>query len=172
MRKRDLERRQKRVSSKFAEHLSHEANPLNLVIRGHLYAEGELTALLEAKVKPIVLETLRPSFEEKLKLALVLELIPGEWAKPIRQLNYLRNRAAHKLFDDINPLDQDELFKTCAEAGLFNDTAVESPTQPNDSVPFPKLFSICIRTIVIHLGFRLEEVVTRTSVRYSLWWFD
>jgi hypothetical protein len=73
-------------------------SPLQMLLRGHLYVEAEMVALLAHGVKkPDILRLDRMQFERKIKLAVALGLLDEYWMPALLQLNKERNKLAHHL---------------------------------------------------------------------------
>lgn len=71
---------------------------VEVLLRGHLWVEQFLMALIEAEVaNPAPLSMDRMTFANKLNLAEALGLLSSGDAKTIRILNKMRNRLAHDL---------------------------------------------------------------------------
>lgn len=137
---------------KWEGHLVKETDPLNLVIRGHLYVEAELNALLRLKVDDTILTTLKPSFDERLKLAVNLGLLPERLEAPTRYLNSIRNKVAHKLYEDVTVDDAKELFRLCDEAHIFLARSAEQLM----ARPLPHLLRACITGLILHYSTELR----------------
>ena len=83
---------------RFLETLQHDVG-LVVVLRGHLYVEAAIEALMLAKVpgcEPF-LDALHFGFARKLEVATVLGVVTPECAKGVWALNKIRNDFAHDL---------------------------------------------------------------------------
>lgn len=82
----------------FPKELEYKNDKLYIILRGHLYIENELDALLEGFLpNPDVLELHRESFRRKIFLALALNLIEQNHFAALRDFNEFRNKYAHRL---------------------------------------------------------------------------
>lgn len=103
------------VAQRFGKHLdTHE--PLELLIRGHLWIEISLYMLLERYMPRVeVLKSMRLSFTTLLSICDALAAIPTDLVPPIKHLNKLRNRVAHNLDAVLGEQDQQELIDKCGD---------------------------------------------------------
>lgn len=80
-------------------------NPLQIILRGHLYIEHEIVSLLRLELKDpdFILKGLM--FENKLKLAVALGIMPKESFSVYKRLNEIRNKYAHQLEYELTEQD-------------------------------------------------------------------
>ena len=71
--------------------------PLQVILRGHLWVEAEIVALLSAAMLHPAHFDDRMSFSTRVKLAAALGLLPQSWIPALHQLNAQRNKLAHRL---------------------------------------------------------------------------
>lgn len=88
-------------------------NPIQVILKGHLYIEHELRELLEKNLKnPYVLEWHKLSFSQIAKLVFSLGLLPMELFKTIMEINKIRNRYSHNLDFKFELQEYNNLEKT------------------------------------------------------------
>jgi hypothetical protein len=100
------------------EYLRHiNANaPLEVVLRGHLWLERELAAIVRlAVVEPNYLNVDRMSFSLKLSLCAAQMALPPGCYEPVRELNKLRNRVAHDAAYEVGEDDEQRLLNSMPE---------------------------------------------------------
>jgi hypothetical protein len=89
---------------------------IGAVIRAHLYAESTLNQLIEECLfRPKAMNVVELAFRIKVPLAAVLGIIPEDFQPPLKQLNALRNKLAHRLDAEISNSDLDRLFHSFAK---------------------------------------------------------
>ncbi len=87
------------------------ADPLRVVLDGHLYIEAALTALIEAVMPfPDDLPVAKESFDRKVRLALALGILHLSEAGAYRAPNDLRKDMAHGLPPHVTVGQVDELI--------------------------------------------------------------
>jgi len=102
------------VKERFRGHLESD-EPLEVLIRGHLWVEASLSGLLSRRlVKPEAIDDARFTFMHRLALCDALGLVPSDLLPVIRRLNKLRNRVAHNLDAAVSETDQRELIALCS----------------------------------------------------------
>ena len=101
--------------ARFLEDIAGE-DALAVVIRAHLYVESTLNQLIaEALFRPKAMDVVRLSWRFKVPLAAAIGVIPEDFQPPLRQLNDLRNKLAHRLDAAITDADVDRLFQSFAQ---------------------------------------------------------
>lgn len=99
-------------ADRFIDHINAD-DPLQIVIRGHLYVEAELITLISEALKDSeALDLSRLGFPTKIDLAVALGLLSRDEKAPYIYLNKLRNSLAHNLNSDIGEKEEQELFNT------------------------------------------------------------
>lgn len=102
-------------AARLLEHINSD-EPLQIVIRGHLWLESKLIKYLADAVKnPQFLDNSRLSFSQRLNLAAALGLIPEEELPALFKLNRLRNKVAHVLEAAVTEAEQRELFNSLSQ---------------------------------------------------------
>jgi hypothetical protein len=99
----------------FLENIEKE-DPLQIVVRGHLFLENELINLLEATFSQT--DCLDPSdlrFPLKIKLVGALGLLPKESIPIYLKFNSLRNKFAHNLDMEITAKEVENLINSLSE---------------------------------------------------------
>jgi hypothetical protein len=103
------------VGAKFLKDTAGE-DTIGAVIRAHLYVESTLNQLIEeCLVRPKAMNGVEVSFRFKVPLAAALGIIPEDFQPPLKQLNALRNKLAHRLDEEITDSDLDKLFQSFAQ---------------------------------------------------------
>lgn len=135
-------------------------DPLELLIRGHLWIESALATLISRSMsRPAVLDKAGLSFSQKVSLAEAMGLIRQDVAFAMRQINRLRNRSAHNLNDPPNAADQAQFLGSCSDyIRHVSGTDVED-------FEFPEGVSQVIATLVIITHGRIDEI--DANHRYS-----
>lgn len=101
------------VQEQFRAHID-ASEPLEVIVRGHLWIEASLNALINRKAtSPDELSIARLTFAQKVAVALAFGALRPELAAPIRKINKLRNRFAHDLDTTITETDQREVIAAC-----------------------------------------------------------
>jgi hypothetical protein len=100
--------------AKFLEDIAGE-DTLAVMIRAHLYVESTLNQLIEECLRPKAMNVVELSFSHKVPLAVALGIIPEDFQSPLRQLNALRNKLAHRLDAAISDTDVNKLFESFAQ---------------------------------------------------------
>lgn len=148
------------VAEAFGQHIDSD-EPLELLIRGHLWIESALTTLVQRSLpRPRVIEKAGLSFNQRLLLADALGLLDEDEARAMRQINQLRNRAAHRLHDLPREEDQAQLLGSCSER--LRHIAGVDPKRSE----FPKGLAQIIATLVIILHRKIDDL--DASRRYSV----
>jgi hypothetical protein len=89
---------------------------IGAVIRAHLYVESTLNQLIEECLfRPKAMNVVELSFRFKVPLAAALGIIPEDFQPPLKQLNALRNKLAHRLDAEISNSDLERLFHSFAQ---------------------------------------------------------
>ena len=95
----------------YLEHANAQA-PLEVVLKLHLWIEGELGNLVKTAVpNPQYLDVDRMTFSAKLKLAAALQCLPPETYEPLTRLNKLRNQLAHNRERAVTQEDEHYLLE-------------------------------------------------------------
>ena len=101
--------------AKFLKDIAGE-DAIGVVIRAHLYAESTLNQLIEECLfRPNAMNVVELAFRIKVPLAAALGIIPEDFQPPLKQLNVLRNKLAHRLDAEISNSDLDSLFYSFAQ---------------------------------------------------------
>lgn len=109
------------------------SDPLELLIRGHLWLEYSINALLERALEDAShLDRARLSFSQRLAVAAALGLIEAEEVNAIRAINRLRNRVAHELDAEISTEDEERILQA---AGPGLRAVVEKPVGKDATLP-------------------------------------
>ncbi|MDX5813390.1 hypothetical protein [Bacillus cereus group sp. BfR-BA-02730] len=86
-------------------------DPLQVVLRGHLYVEYELERLLRKNMEnPDSILTDRFMFMNKVNLAIALGLLPKSRKIAYKKLNDLRNKYAHRLRFEVEHKDLNDFI--------------------------------------------------------------
>ena len=101
--------------AKFLKDIAGE-DAIGVVIRAHLYAESTLNQLIEECLfRPKAMNVVEVAFRIKVALAAALGIIPEDFQTPLKQLNALRNKLAHRLDAEITNSDLDSLYYSFAQ---------------------------------------------------------
>ena len=102
------------VAELFTQHMEHERDPLDVVVRGHLWIEVTLNELIQrAATLPDELQRANLTFSKKLAVAVAFGAIPADQAPAIRLVNSLRNRLAHDVRATVTIEDQQRIIAAC-----------------------------------------------------------
>lgn len=86
---------------------------LQIVLRGHLYIEREITEMIRMiLVEPNVILNDKFMFHNKLKLSVALGILPKEEKHIFEKINTLRNKYAHNLDFICKEEDIDKIFNS------------------------------------------------------------
>lgn len=104
-------------------------DPLTYIIKGQLYIESFMTALLESvfyKPKKIGLE--RMPFSKKIDLCLAVGIVHDDVAPALRKLAEMRNNFAHQLWPNLTEKEQADFLKALQQSEQLGKelTAVQS----------------------------------------------
>lgn len=101
----------------FGKHLPHD-NDLESTIRGHLYLEHVLIHLLrEALPNFHLMQIERVPFSIKVEICAALGVLSPDLVFPIKKINELRNKVAHKIDYTISVQDKRDLLNLFPEVG-------------------------------------------------------
>jgi len=128
-------------------------DPLQIIVRGHLYVEAELTKLLyEALPKPGAIDLSR--FPLKVDLAVALQLLWPEEKPAYIFLNKLRNKLAHNLDAEIGRTEEMEFFHTLCprQRFAFGD---HSP----DDFETPELLRQIISVLFVSTAVQVQKLI-------------
>lgn len=136
--------------------------PLQLVIRGHLWFESRLIRYLaEAVPQPEYLENSRLNFSQRLNVAAALDLIPEEDLPAIFKLNRLRNKIAHELDAAIGETEERELFNSLSPFMRH----IAHIAAGGDFGDFPDCLRNIVMSLIIILDHRHDQLVA--SKKYN-----
>ena len=91
---------------------------LGIIIRAHIHIEHELTEFIEARLsEPSILKPLRPTYEDKVLLAVGLGFLP-EYQAALSNIGKLRNDFAHNLRGTLGKQEANNLRKAMAAEAL------------------------------------------------------
>lgn len=95
-----------------------DPNPLVMVIKAHLWLERSLNRMLEAEMKrPEALRSVRLQFSQKLNLVEALGVLPPDRAAVFRELNKVRNSAAHRVEWTLTEDDMQQIIDSVRSIG-------------------------------------------------------
>jgi len=138
------------IAARFGQHIN-SREPMEVLIRGHLWIEASVGALLDQKLmKPQALEE-RLSFYHRLSFANALGIISDDDLLLIRRINKLRNRMAHQLDTPLIKTDEDELISLCTKDFLWIAGLDKARGK------FPQGLASVIATLVIGLRQQLDD---------------
>lgn len=81
----------------YLEHINAD-DPLQIIVRGHLYVESAMISLIESNLpNPTGIDFTKFNFHQKLEIAVALGLVKSDECHSLLQLNSLRNKLAHNL---------------------------------------------------------------------------
>lgn len=147
------------IEESFSRHLD-SSEPLEVLIRGHLWIESALTILVQRNLKRAgALDKARLSFSQLLAVADALGVVAEDEVEAIRQINRMRNRAAHRLKDLPTEQDQEQLAASCS-ARVRQLAGFDLQT-----FQYPAGFAQIIATMVVVLHHRIDEL--DAAARYS-----
>lgn len=85
---------------------------LVVVLKAHLYLEHVLIQTLnDAFLNPEAARVRRMNFPSRLELCIALGLVPELWEKPVKQINEMRNKVAHRLEFEFSDSEKLALFR-------------------------------------------------------------
>lgn len=88
-------------------------NPIQVILKGHLYIEHELRELLKNNLEnPEVLDCDKLGFSQLVKIVFSLGLLPLELLETAKEINRIRNLCSHDLNFKFGVREYDELEKT------------------------------------------------------------
>jgi hypothetical protein len=123
---------------RYLEHIN-SPSPLEIVLKGHLWIEGELAETILAFLPaPQHLDLPRLTFRNKVALAAAIGGVLDESVPPLLALNSLRNRLAHQLHHEVSPADERTLYDSL---GGFQSAVTTD-------APFPEPLRHAITTIL------------------------
>lgn len=130
-------------------------DPLQIIIRGHLYVEYNLIRLIEESIPhPQAINLTRFSFPLKIDLAIALGLLSPEEQPAYIALNRFRNKLAHNLEMEITKDDESDFFNTLNSTQRH--VVSTHKLKPND---FPWIFRKCITVLLLTLEVSRENLV-------------
>jgi hypothetical protein len=102
--------------NRYLTHINSES-PLEIVLKGHLWVEGELTDSIRYFLPaPQHMDIDRLTFSHKIALAAACAAVPPEAVKSLSVLNKLRNELAHKRDHQVTHEDARRLI-ACLDPG-------------------------------------------------------
>lgn len=114
----------------WTEHLN-TADPLALVIRGHLYVEAALVQRIEAAITNTEgFDAARLSFPLKVKFAVALGMLDPADVGALTALNTLRVKFAHDLRTQLNDQDEADLHNALSRQHRLLVDALRRPEVP------------------------------------------
>lgn len=147
------------IADSFEQHITRD-EPLEVLIRGHLWIEAALTTLVDRTLRrPAALEKAGLSFSQRVSLAEAMGLVPQDMAYAMRQINRLRNRAAHNLNDPPRETDQAQLLGSCSPRLRYIAGADVK------EYGFPAGLAVVISTLVVMTHRRIDDIDANS--RYS-----
>jgi hypothetical protein len=146
---------------RFKEHLK-RSNPLEVLLRGHLWAESELIGILEDSLPhPELINFSRLSFPLKVTLVAASGYMQKDDIPAFLKLNSLRNRLAHNLHAELNEESVNELLGTFGE--ILRYTYPDESEQlfaafGGDDPPWVTRLRAAIACLCIHLSSQRERI--------------
>ena len=93
-------------------------SPLEIVLRGQLWIEGELTMLIRTALPfPQHLDFSRMHFATKISLGAALSALPPDTHNALKALNKLRNTLAHDHLYELSVVDEQTLLNAMPPYG-------------------------------------------------------
>jgi hypothetical protein len=91
-----------------------KSSPLEIIVKGHLFIEKEITQLLRINLKePLeIIKKSSPTFANKLELAVALGALTKDEKNSLKKLNKIRNNFAHESEYIFSGKDFDDLWST------------------------------------------------------------
>jgi hypothetical protein len=91
-----------------------KTSPLEIIFKGHLFIEKEITHLIKLHLKePLaIIKKGSPTFASKLELAVALGALTRDEKNSLKKLNEIRNNLAHESEYNLSEKDFDDLWST------------------------------------------------------------
>jgi hypothetical protein len=117
---------------RFLGHLNAD-DPLQIIVRGHLYVDAELMKLIyEALPEPEAIDLTRLAFPARVDLAVAMGLFWSDEKPAYLFLNKLRNKLSHNLDAEVSRSEELEFFNTLGprQRFAFGDKGPDSYASP------------------------------------------